>query len=292
MNDQLELSVLMVVYNQEQYIAAAIESVLRSSYTDFEFIIVDDCSTDKTVSIIHAYGQNDGRIKFVANQQNLGQFANRNKAAQMAKGKYIKYFDSDDIMYPNCIEIMLRSMKAFPEAGMGMVYGLDIDLPFPVLFSSRTAYQMHFFQNKGMMVGPPGSIFKKQAFDKAGGFSGIPYASDYELNLHVTAVVPYVAIQPGLFFYRVHEGQGMYEGNRNNGYKVNTYKVQQEALLNEQCPLSPDEIKAALRMINKLQARRAVGDLLKFREIKRFKEIVHASGLGWKQFFKGLLTLK
>ncbi len=292
MNDQPEVSVLMVVYNQEPYIAAAIESVLSSTYTDFEFIIVDDCSTDQTVSIIRAYEQKDERIKFIANQQNLGQFANRNKAAALAKGKYIKYFDSDDIMYPNCIEIMIRSMHAFPEAGMGMVYGLDLDIPFPVLFSSHKAYAMHFFENKGMMVGPPGSIFKKEAFDKAGGFSGTPYASDYELNLTITAVMPYVAIQPGLFFYRVHAGQGMYEGNQNNGYKVNTYKVQQVALRNEKCPLSATEVNRALRMINKLQARRALGDLLKYRKINRFKQIVFDSGLGWKQFIKGLVSFK
>lgn len=292
MNNQPEVSVLMVVYNQEQYIAAAIESVLSSTYTDFEFIIVDDGSTDETVPKIRSFGCRDKRIKLVVNEKNIGQFANRNKAAELANGKYLKYFDSDDIMYPNCIEIMLRSMHAFPEAGLGMMFEYEKNIPSPVLFSSYEACHMYFFENKWMVVGPPGSIYKKDAFEKVGGFSGIPYVSDFELNLKLTAIAPSVGFQHGLFFYRVHEGQGMHEGNKNNGYKIYTYKVQKEALLNGKCPLSPKEINAALRMINKLQARRAVADFFQFWQIKRFKQIVLDSGLGWNNFFRGLVTFK
>lgn len=280
----------MVVYNQEQYIAAAIESVLASTYTDFEFIIVDDCSTDQTVTIIRRYESLDRRIKLYVNEKNLGQFANRNKAASLAKGEYLKYFDSDDIMYPNCIEIMLRGMKQFPDAGMGMAFSYEKNIPSPVLYSSYKAYHMYFFENKWMQVGPPGSMFRKDIFDKVGGFSGIPYVSDFELNMRIGAICPLVALQFDLFFYRIHEGQGMYEGMRNNGYKVLSYKIQKNALLDKCCPLSDEEVILAMRMINKLQARRAILDLLKFKDVKRFRQIVIESTLGWRNFFKGLIT--
>lgn len=286
---QHELSVLMVVFNQEQYIAAAIESVLASTYTDFEFIIVDDCSTDNTVSIIHSF-EKDNRIRLVVNEKNLGQFSNRNKAAQLANGRYIKYFDSDDIMYPNCLELMLEGMKAFPGAGLGMEYRYAKSNSFPVVFSSYEAYHMYFVENKWMVVGPPGSIYKKDVFEKVGGFSGTPYVSDFELNLKLAAITPCIGLQPDLFFYRVHEGQGMAEGNMNTGYKIYTHKVQKDSLLDNNCPLSKKDVASALRMINKLQARRALMDLFRFWEIKRFKQIVVASGLGWNGFFKGLIT--
>ena len=88
----------MTAYNREQYIAEAIESVLASTFQDFELIIVDDCSTDATVTIARKYEQQNIRIKVYVNEVNLGQFKNRNKAVSFANGTYIKFFDSDDIM--------------------------------------------------------------------------------------------------------------------------------------------------------------------------------------------------
>src|SRR5258708_39815278 len=90
------VSILMTAYNREKYIAEAIESVLTSSYTNFELIIVDDCSTDNTLTIAKSYEKNDARIKVYLNEKNLKDYPNRNRAASHAKGKYIKYLDYDD----------------------------------------------------------------------------------------------------------------------------------------------------------------------------------------------------
>src|SRR5437764_11938447 len=75
------LSVLMTAYNREKYISQAIESVLRSSFADFELIIVDDVSKDNTVGIARNYAHQDKRISVVVNEKNLGDYGNRNKAA-------------------------------------------------------------------------------------------------------------------------------------------------------------------------------------------------------------------
>src|ERR1700748_2916719 len=96
------VSVLMTAYNREKYIEEAIESVLASSYTNLELIIVDDCSKDNTVEIARSYEARDPRVKVFINEKNLGDYPNRNRAASLAKGEYIKYVDSDDVMFTSC----------------------------------------------------------------------------------------------------------------------------------------------------------------------------------------------
>src|SRR5260370_37746092 len=91
------VSVLMTAYNREKYIAQAIESVLASTYTNFELIIVDDRSTDYSVEIARGYERKDKRVRVHVNEKNLGDYPNRNKAASYAVGKYIRYLDSDDV---------------------------------------------------------------------------------------------------------------------------------------------------------------------------------------------------
>lgn len=107
------ISVLMTAYNREKYISQSIESVLSSTHNDFELIIVDDCSKDKTVEIAKWYEKTDSRIRVYVNEENLGDYPNRKKAVTFASGKYIKYLDSDDIMYPSCLETMVTSVSIF-----------------------------------------------------------------------------------------------------------------------------------------------------------------------------------
>ena len=85
------ISVLMTTYNREKYVGAAIESVLKSSFKDFELVVVDDRSKDKTVDIVREWQAKDDRVKLFINEQNLGDYPNRNQAAAHATGKYLKY---------------------------------------------------------------------------------------------------------------------------------------------------------------------------------------------------------
>src|ERR1044072_333802 len=102
------VSVLTTAYNREKNIGQSIESVLASTLTDFELIIVDDGSKDRTVEIEKKYAQIDARVKVYVNEKNLGDYPNRNKAANYAKGKYLKYVDSDDVIYEHTLEVMVR----------------------------------------------------------------------------------------------------------------------------------------------------------------------------------------
>ncbi len=94
------VSVLMTAYNREQYVGEEIESVLSSTYRDFELIVADDCSTDSTVDIVRQYARSDDRITLIVSETNLGDYPNRNRVASHAKGEYLKYVDSDHVIYP------------------------------------------------------------------------------------------------------------------------------------------------------------------------------------------------
>src|SRR5690349_21051330 len=97
-----KISVLMTAYNRASYIGAAIESVLAQTERDFELVVVDDRSTDDTVAVASAY-LSDPRVRIARNERNLGDYPNRNHAATLARGRFIKYHDSDDVMYPHCL---------------------------------------------------------------------------------------------------------------------------------------------------------------------------------------------
>ena len=110
----------MTAYNREKYVADAISSVLNCQFSDFELIFVDDCSTDRTAEIAWRFSASDPRMKVYINEKNLGDYNNRNRAASFASGKYIKYLDSDDYLYPHGLQIMVESMERFPDAAVGL----------------------------------------------------------------------------------------------------------------------------------------------------------------------------
>lgn len=98
-----KVSVLMPVYNvKEEYLRESIESILNQTFSDFEFIILDDCSTTNIEPIINSY--NDKRIKFFRNEQNLGIAKSRNKLMELAQGEYAALMDNDDISFPQRLE--------------------------------------------------------------------------------------------------------------------------------------------------------------------------------------------
>lgn len=103
-----KISVVMPVYNGEKYIKEAIDSILSQTFPDFEFIIINDCSTDNTESIIKSY--NDSRIRYIKNEKNLGVAESLNKGLDVAKGEYITRMDADDISLPERFEKQISFM--------------------------------------------------------------------------------------------------------------------------------------------------------------------------------------
>jgi len=111
------ISVIMPVFNTEKYVGQAINSILAQTYKDFELIIIDDGSTDDTLSILHAYRNMDERIIILENGTNKGVAFSRNRGLERAKGEYIAVMDSDDISLPMRFEVEIAYLKAHPELG-------------------------------------------------------------------------------------------------------------------------------------------------------------------------------
>jgi len=103
----------MSVYNGEKYLQESIESILAQTYSDFEFIIIDDCSTDDSVNIIESY--DDKRIRLIRNEHNLRLPASLNKGIKSATGKYIARMDADDISMPDRFDKQVSYMETHSE---------------------------------------------------------------------------------------------------------------------------------------------------------------------------------
>lgn len=104
------VSIIMPSYNSSEYISQAIESIINQSYTKWELLITDDCSTDDTRKIIEQYVARDHRIKLFAMDENSGAGAARNISIKEAKGRYIAFCDSDDCWKPEKLEVQLKFM--------------------------------------------------------------------------------------------------------------------------------------------------------------------------------------
>ena len=98
----MKMSVIMPVYNGEKYLKEAIDSILNQTFSDFEFIIVNDCSSDNTEDIIKSY--KDNRIVYLKNEENSGVATTLNRGLDIAKGEYIARMDADDISLPKRFE--------------------------------------------------------------------------------------------------------------------------------------------------------------------------------------------
>jgi glycosyltransferase involved in cell wall biosynthesis len=110
------VSILMAVYNGEKYLREAIESMLNQTYTNFEFLIINDGSIDTTEDIILSY--KDERIHYIRNEQNLMLIASLNKGLDLANGKYIARMDADDISMPERLEKQVEYLEKNPEIGV------------------------------------------------------------------------------------------------------------------------------------------------------------------------------
>lgn len=238
------VSVLMTAYNREKYIGEAIESVLNSTYSSFELIIVDDCSKDNTVSIAEAIAATDSRVKVYVNEKNLGDYPNRNKAASLAKGKYIKYVDADDYIYPTGLQVLVSMMEQFPEAGYGLCsLPQNINSPFPILMSPVEAYTYHYNGPGLFHKAPLSSIIRTDVFREAGGFGNIRMAGDFEMWHRLSQKYPVLLMPQGVVWYREHDAQ---EVNSFDAFITVYEKIKHQYLLHDNCPLDKNTVNTIL----------------------------------------------
>lgn len=190
--DAPSVSVCIPVYNGEDFIAAAIESVLRQTWMDFELVVVDNHSTDRTLEIASRY--RDNRMRVFANDRNLGPERNWNKALQLARGDFIKLLCHDDVLYPACLDKQVAVLTAPQNAGVALVCCKRdiIDLNGRRIMSrcypgpagrrlGRAAVRQIVRHGTNLIGEPAAALFRAEAIRKVGLFDArFPYVIDLE----------------------------------------------------------------------------------------------------------------
>lgn len=213
------ISVVIPAYNHEQYIGAAIDSVLEQTVSDLELIIVDDGSTDNTASVIKAY--NDSRISYTW-QENQDAYNTINRGMGMATGRYISILNSDDVYTPDRLEKCLAHAE---KHGSEVIFtdviaisdtGEPIDDPNHPWILFHQNNRNHYLKNDDLytgflhgnfMVTTSNLFMSKAAVDKTGGFANIRYLHDYDYIFRLMLACPdqvsYLR-EEKLLYYRIH----------------------------------------------------------------------------------------
>jgi glycosyltransferase involved in cell wall biosynthesis len=248
------VSVLITAYNREDLIARAIDSVLASSFKDLELIVVDDASRDRTAEVARSHAAGDSRVKVFVNESNLGDYPNRNRAASYATGKYLKYVDSDDFIYPHGLDVMVGCMEAFPAAALGLSAVPDASTPYPCMLSSADAYRAHFFHRDLLGRAPGSTIIKRSAFEEVGGFSGVRQVGDHELWMKMARRFPVVKMPADLVWDSDNPEQQKHLDSVVDSTVMHE-EVEVMALRAEDCPLTISERKSALARLDRRRMR-------------------------------------
>ncbi len=286
--EQPLVSILMTAYNRQAFIAEAIESVLSSTYSNFELIIVDDCSKDDTVYIAKTFANKDARIQVYVNEQNLGDYPNRNKAATYAKGEYLMYVDSDDKIYPEGIALCVKAMLQFPNSGFGIAVTGNEGIS-PQLLSSQDAIQNHFFKKPFLMVGPGGTIQSKSFFEQIQNYpTRYGPANDMYHHLKAACFSPVVLLPFEFVYYRRHEGQ---EINSTYSYLYNNYNYLKDAITVLPLPLTVDQKKWILKKNKRRFLMNICNYFMKTLNIKKSYEAVRLANYSFKNALEGIFQV-
>jgi len=249
-----KISVLMTVFNREQYVTEAIDSVLTQSYSDFELIIVDDCSTDGSYQLAQDAARKDLRIRVFQNAHNIGDYPNRNRAASYAQGDYLKYVDADDTIYPRCLELMLEPLERCPH--VAIVFNTSLEKSYQsqsYILSPIAAYRHHFFCSPLFYGGPLGSMIRKSVFERFGGYPETRHTSDGELHFALAQRYSVALVHGKLYFWRRHKMQESTIRRITMKYRAEVdsrrFRIELNALTSPNCPLSGQEISSARAIV-------------------------------------------
>lgn len=208
------VSVMMPAYNTEKYIGAAIESVLAQTYENWELIIVDDGSTDRTYEVAESY--NDPRIKLVRHEHNAGLGKARNTALRLARGKWATWLDSDDVMLPQRLERLLEeadSEDIFVGDLLTLCEGKDgelvpervADVPWLLKGKDKAIVTVDQY----LRAGAPGvqQMFPmKPVIDNSLSFGDIQFGEDLDFRLQLFHVgLKFKLIAESYYLYRIRE---------------------------------------------------------------------------------------
>lgn len=201
-----KVSVIMPAYNAEKYIAEAIDSILGQTFTDLEFIILNDCSADSTEKIILSYA--DDRIVYIKNEKNMGVAATLNRGIAIATGEYIARMDADDISLPERFEKQVAFLDSHPDVA---VLGSAVDMfgaQNQVVRYSESDGRLKVDLLFGSCFAHPSVMMRTEVIRSLGGYDrAYEGMEDYALWCRVAKNHQLATIQQVLLRYRIHPGQ-------------------------------------------------------------------------------------
>jgi hypothetical protein len=204
------VSVVMVVCNVDRFLAAAVESILGQSFSDFEFIIVDYGSTDASKRIVERFAQTDSRVR-LHETPHCGLGEARNVACSLARGRYIALMDADDVALPQRLQLEVDFMERHPTIGLlgGAVQWINA-AGEPLYLSRHPAGDTELRKTLAVYCAfwQPTVLLLKDAFIRAGGYrNAFAPAEDYDLWLRITEHYQCSNLEEVILNYRIHPNQ-------------------------------------------------------------------------------------
>ena len=255
------VTVITVTYNSAIYVKDAIDSILHSSYTHFELIVGDDCSSDDTWRIVQSY--TDIRIRSYRNEVNLGEYPNRNKAIEMAKGEYLLFIDGDDMIYPHGLEFMVRMLDAFPDCAMALMTWFRSKLFYPIRITPEQFYLSEYFNNGFLGTAFSNVLFRTQVL-RHEEFLSLRYRSgDNFIRYKIAAKNNSLLINDDLTWWRETPGQASQTISKDRSFLLESYQMKFEFLNVKECPLGEKELSLARHNLYLTLSRQIISYILK-----------------------------
>lgn len=200
------ISVVMPVHNAEKYLKPAITSILTQTCRDFELIIIDDASTDRSKEIIKTI--TDKRVRLIRNEFQCGVAASLNTGLKLARGRFIARMDADDISYPQRFEKQVKFLLEFPNIGIVGTWVNVIGRDGEIIYSKKMPTMQSQIKNnvfyKDVLI-HPSVMLRKLLIDKHGSYEeAYNGAEDYDLWLRLALHTEIGNISQVLFQYRAH----------------------------------------------------------------------------------------
>lgn len=205
-----KLSVLMTVYNSEQYVAQTVESVLSQTFADFEFLVTDDASTDGTYSILADFAARDTRMILSRNESNKNITRSMNRLFALAQGRYITRHDGDDISMPERFARQVAFLDSHPEIGLVASQvrvidqvGLLTELEMFGGSEDNSSIQRELIQQNCLCQGSV--MFRRECLMAVGFYDEeVDHSEDYDLWLRMAEITQLAKLSDRLYYYRKH----------------------------------------------------------------------------------------
>lgn len=257
------ITVLMPVYNCELYIKDAVDSILCQSYSNFEFLIIDDASSDETVNIIKLY--NDPRIQLFEKLLNTGYTDSLNQGLLLAKGKYIARMDGDDICVPTRFEKQVAFLDANPDISVcGTWFNIIGSDAVKKLPENHESIKLALLRKN--CIAHPSVMIRKQVLDKFDIVYDVSKepAEDYDLWVRLLSLGKLHNLQEALLNYRMHDTQVSHKRHEEQKRQVVEIKFEILNLLGILWDEREYEVFEKILKVN---------TLIMFSEIKIFKQM-------------------